>query len=136
MLDLARCYNINAEFERAEVQIEAAIKKAQGSFEHNDPIVSCAKAHLAWTYFNLGKYHEAEILAQILLERADQDASDDSNTHLEELFARSMARQRKFPSAIAFLQHAISKRRNKNPNDPIILRLEKTLQWTIASREA
>jgi tetratricopeptide (TPR) repeat protein len=136
MLDLALCYRRIGQFGRAEVQMGAAIEKAQRAFGHNHPEVSLAKAHLAWTYFDAGKYHEAEVLAQILLQGADQDGSFNGKSYLEEVFARSMARQRKFQSAIVFLEDAISKRRNKNPKDPIILELEEVLQRTIAKRDA
>jgi IS5 family transposase len=94
MLELALCYRLTDQVGRAEVQVEAAIEKAQRAFGHNHPEVSRTKAHLAWLYFDTGKYHEAEVLAQILLQSADQDGIVNSKSYLEELLARSLARQR------------------------------------------
>lgn len=136
MIGLSICYRKRNEFERAEVQIEAAIQKAQGFLKSDDPIVPYTKVHLAWTYFKGGKYHEAEDMARILLHRMEEDPRRLSNMRLEELFAQSMAGQGKFQSAIDFLKPTISKRRNKNPKDPIIIGLAKVLKRIKADQEA
>lgn len=75
-------------------------------------------------------------MAQILVRRAEQDLRHLRTMGLEELFARSVAGQRKFQSAIDFLKHAIRKRRNKKHKDPIILNLEKVLQTVKVEQEA